>query len=59
MSVLPYRFKRTLRDHRKSVVPDPERHFATANYRIAKGSFALEVPIFRDTANSPLASSHR
>jgi hypothetical protein len=28
-----------LRDNRKSVVPDPKRHFANANYRTAKGSF--------------------
>jgi hypothetical protein len=31
--------KRTRCDHRKLVAPDPERHFATAIYRIAKGSF--------------------
>jgi hypothetical protein len=27
------------RDHRQSVVRDPQRHFATINYRIAKGLF--------------------
>jgi hypothetical protein len=31
--------KRTSRDHRKSVGPDPKRHFATTNYRIAKSMF--------------------
>ena len=43
---LPYYGKRSLlgeertwRRHRKLVVRDPERHFATANCRIAKGSF--------------------
>jgi hypothetical protein len=30
--------KRTLRNHRKSVADDPQRHFATTDYRIAKGS---------------------
>jgi hypothetical protein len=33
--------KRTLRGDRKSVAPDPERHFANADYRIAKGSFRV------------------
>jgi hypothetical protein len=28
--------KADMRDHRKSVAPDPKQHFATANYRIAK-----------------------
>ena len=31
--------KRTWHDHRQSVAYDPERHFATANCRIAKGLF--------------------
>jgi len=35
--------KRTLRDHHKSVVPDPKRRFAAINCRIAKGTLALDV----------------
>ena len=31
--------ERTWRRHRKSVVRDPKRHFATVNCRIAKGLF--------------------
>ena len=30
--------KRTLSSHRKSVAPDPSRHFAALNCRSAKGS---------------------
>ena len=35
--------KRTWRGHSQSFVHDPKRHFATINYCIAKGSFALDV----------------
>jgi hypothetical protein len=35
--------KRTPRDHRKSVAPDPERHFAAINCRIAKGLFDFDA----------------
>jgi hypothetical protein len=31
--------QRTWSGHSELDVPDPERHFATVNYRIAKGSF--------------------
>jgi hypothetical protein len=47
------------------VANDPKRHFATSNYRIAKGSFArdVEVSMSRDMACSlslvPLASFDR
>jgi len=40
VQAIPSVDKRTFQGEREYVATDPERHFATINYRIAKGSFA-------------------